>query len=178
MTEYGELINDTTVRFERTLPGPIDRVWAYLVDSEKRAKWLCGGETVLDVGGAVEMCFHNATLSNATDIERPEKYADMPEKVTFGGHVTEIDPPRLLSHTWEFDGENSEVRYELEEQGDSVRLVLTHTRLNSPAEVLSVCGGWHTHLDILVEVLKGSEPPPFWKTHTEYEEQYESRLEL
>ena len=44
MSKYGERIDETTVRFERLLPGPIERVWQYLTDGDKRAKWLCGGE--------------------------------------------------------------------------------------------------------------------------------------
>ena len=36
----GEIIDTQTVRFERLLPGPIERVWAYLTESEKRRKWL------------------------------------------------------------------------------------------------------------------------------------------
>ena len=178
MENYGEMLDDTTIRFERMLPGPIERVWEYITESDKRAKWLCAGDTRLEVGGSVEMRFEHATLASTGDIERPEKYRDMPSIVTFGGRVTEVEPPRLLVHTWEFEGENSEVRYELEEHGDQVRLVLTHRRLNSMNEVLSVSAGWHTHLEILRDVLDGEVPEPFWKAHTKYEALYEDRLEL
>ncbi len=51
MNDYGELIAPDTVRFKRLLPGTIDRVWSYLVDSEKRGKWLAGGDTEERVGG-------------------------------------------------------------------------------------------------------------------------------
>ena len=81
----------------------------------------------------------------------------MPKKVAFGGTVTKYEPPSSLSHTWDFENEQSEVCYELEAVGDKVRLVLTHRRLNSSNEVLSVSGGWHTHLDILEDVLDGRE---------------------
>lgn len=178
MSEYGEHIDSTTVRFERLLPGPIERVWSYLVDSDKRSSWLCGGETELKVGGHVDMHFHNASLSNAQDIPPPEKYKDMPEKVSFGGHVTRCEPPHVLAHTWEFENEASEVCYELAEEGDKVRLVLTHRKLDTKETVLSVSGGWHTHLDILVDVLEGREPRPFWKAHTEIEARYAERLGL
>ena len=178
MSEYGELVDASTVRFERLLPGPIERVWSYLIEGDKRAKWLCGGETELAVGGRVSMRFDHAALSNAEDIERPEKYKDMPEDMSYTGTVTRCEPPRVLAHTWESEDEASEVCYELEEQGDRVRLVLTHRKLQSADMVLSASGGWHTHLDILVDVLEGREPRPFWKTHTEIEAQYEQRLEL
>ncbi len=50
-----------TVRLERVLHGPIERVWAYLTEPEKRAKWLAGGPMDLRVGGKVELMFahHN-----------------------------------------------------------------------------------------------------------------------
>jgi uncharacterized protein YndB with AHSA1/START domain len=178
MSEFGELIDDSTVRFVRLLPGPIERVWSYLIESDKRAKWFCAGNTELTVGGHVDMHFHNASLSSAEDIERPEKYNDMPEEFSFGGKVTRCEPPHVLAHTWEFDDDSSEVCYELEQVDDKVRLVLTHRRLHSSEAKLSVCGGWHTHLEVLISVLEGREPPPYWKTQTEIEPEYEKRLGL
>ena len=81
----------------------------------------------------------------------------------------------MLAHTWDHDDEQSEVTYELEEHGDKVRLVLTHRRLASLDEVLSVSGGWHTHLDVLEDVLEGREPEAFWKMHAPIEAEYERR---
>jgi len=176
VTEYGELIAPETVRFERTLPGPINLVWSYIVDAEKRSRWLCGGRTELRDGGLVEMHFHNAGLSSQEDIAPPEKYKDMPEHVRFSGTVTACVPPKFLSHTWDFEGDSSEVTYELAECGENVVLTLTHRRLNSREEAVSVCGGWHTHLDILKDVLTGEEPKPFWTRHTLIEDQYERRI--
>ena len=176
MSHYGERIDKTSVRFERLLPGPIERVWQYLTDGDKRATWLCGGKTELRVGGRVEMHFHNASLSSQPDIEPPEKYRDLPEKMSFGGTVTQCEPPRLLAFSWDFEDEHSEVRYELEEAGEQVRLVLTHRKLASRDEIVSASGGWHTHLDILEAVLNGREPKAFWKAHTPLEAEYERRF--
>lgn len=178
MNDYGTMLDDRTIRFERTLPGPIERVWAYIVEGDKRAKWLCGGDTELKVNGDVEMRFHHASMvdqSPADDV-RPDKYADMSDVVTFGGKVTAIEAPRLLSHTWVFEGAESEVTYELTEHGEQVQLVLIHRRLNSAEEKLSVAAGWHTHLLILSEHLRGHKAPLFWTTHTELELEYEKRL--
>lgn len=36
MSEYGVVTEPGTVRIQRVLPGPIERVWAYLTESEKR----------------------------------------------------------------------------------------------------------------------------------------------
>lgn len=178
MNEYGELLDESTVRFERLLRGPIERVWAYLTESDKRAQWLCGGDVDASVDGHVDMHFHNVSLSTDGDIPRPEKYKDMPEKISFEGKVTCYEPPNALEHTWEFGDESSLVRYELTEQGDKVKLVLTHRRLHSADTVLSVSGGWHTHLNLLVDALNGSPPRPFYKMQLQYESEYSDRLGL
>ena len=121
------------------------------------------------------MHFHNASLSGKPDIDPPGKYRDMPKKVSFGGTVTRCEPPYVLAYTWDFKDEHSEVTYELEDLGDDVRLVLTHRKLASLKQVLSVSGGWHTHLDILEDVLAGREPEAFWKSHAPIEAEYERR---
>lgn len=178
MNEYGELLDKNTVRFERLLPGPIQRVWRYLTESDKRAQWLCGGDVETAVDGHVDMHFHNVSLSNDEDIPRPDKDIDKPEKMSFTGKVTRCEPPHILQHTWEFGDESSEVCYELEEQGGKVRLVLTHRRLETPDTVLSVSGGWHTHLNILEDVLGDRDLRPFYKMQLQYESEYGERLGL
>ena len=98
--------------------------------------------------------------------------------MSFTGSVTRCEPPNFLSHTWEFGDENSEVCYELKEEGDKVRLILTHRRLETTDIVLSVSGGWHTHLNVLVDVLEERKPRPFYKMQTQYESEYSERLGL
>jgi uncharacterized protein YndB with AHSA1/START domain len=176
MSDYGEFIAEDSVRFERILPGPIERVWSFLVEPEKRALWLCGGKTETSIGGRVEMLFNNESLSGEGDIEPPEKYKKYAGPTSFYGTVIAYEPPRLLTHSWDFENESSEVTYELTEQDGQVKLVLTHRRLNSREEIVSVCGGWHTHLDILVDVLQEKTPRPFWKHQTAIEAEYESRV--
>jgi uncharacterized protein YndB with AHSA1/START domain len=178
MNEYGELLDDSAVRFERILPGPIERVWKFLTESDKRAQWLCGGDVETMVGGTVDMHFHNTSLSSDEDIPRPKKYQDMPEKMSFAGKVTRCEPPHVLEHTWEFGEELSEVCYRLEEQGDKVRLVLIHRRLETTDTVLDVSGGWHTHLNVLVDVLSGSKLRPFYTMQLHYESEYRQRMGL
>ena len=176
MNKYGEVTSPDTVRFERLLPGPIDRVWAHLVDGEKRRKWLCGGATDDSKGGRIVMEFANSKLSDQPDDPPPAKHKDAPKEVAFEGQITDFDPPHVFAHTWEYADEHSHVRYELSEADDKVLLVLTHTRLQSPEDVLGVCGGWHAHLDLLEDVLSDRPTRPFWKTYTAYDREYEQRL--
>jgi hypothetical protein len=43
--------------------------------------------------------------------------------------------------------------------------------------MLSVAGGWHTHLGILVDQINGRVPRPFWSTHARLEREYERRIQ-
>ena len=176
---YGNLIAGDTIRFERLLPGPIERVWAYLTESDKRALWLAEGPMALDTGGDIALHFHNADLSQNDD-RAPEKYRDYENCGSVFGRITRCEPPYRLSYTWtdlpgDIDSEDSEVDFELAIEGDRVRLVLIHRRLHAH-ELLSVAGGWHTHLGILEDHLHGRKARPFWRTHTALESEYESRL--
>jgi len=38
--KYGVVSEDATLTLERLLPGPIDRIWSYLVNSDLRRQWL------------------------------------------------------------------------------------------------------------------------------------------
>ena len=66
MTERATLIKPSTIRFERLLPGPVERVWAYLTESKKRATWLAAGEFDLRVGGKIETAFRQRVASPTT----------------------------------------------------------------------------------------------------------------
>ena len=53
--DYGTLIEPATLRIQRVLPGPIERVWAYLTDSELRRQWFAAGPMELKVGATFEL---------------------------------------------------------------------------------------------------------------------------
>jgi hypothetical protein len=61
---YGELIEPTTLRIQRLLPGPIERIWAYLTDSDLRSKWLAAGAMEMKVGAPVELVWRNEELND------------------------------------------------------------------------------------------------------------------
>ena len=92
MNEYGEVLEDGTLRFVRMLPGPIERVWAWLTEPDKRAQWFAGGETATTAGGKVEFHFNpqNLTPHNET---YPEKYKEMENGVEMEGTVLAYEPP-------------------------------------------------------------------------------------
>jgi uncharacterized protein YndB with AHSA1/START domain len=174
--EYGIVIEPATIRFERVLPRPIERVWAYLTDSEKRGKWFASGQMELREGGRVELLFRHADLSPRKE-PTPDRFKRYEHGHTSHGRIIRCEPPRLLSFMWgEEVGDDSEVTFELSPRGGDVLLILTHRRLVGRAKMLSVAGGWHTHLGILADHLNGREPRPFWSTHARIEAEYEKRL--
>lgn len=176
MSEYGVVTEPATVRIERVLPGPIERVWSYLTDSEKRGKWFASGPMDLRPGGPVELHFKHADLSPHKE-PVPEKYKQYDEGVISYGHVTRCEPPRLLSYGWgEESGNKSEVTFELTPHDGKVLLVVTHRRLADRKAMVSVASGWHTHLAILIDHLEGREPRPFWSSHARLDAEYQQRI--
>lgn len=169
---YGIITESGALRFERLLPGPIERVWEYLTDSDKRARWLASGPMELRPGGDMELIWRNAELTSSDD-PVPAEYAEY-EEHRMSGKILRAEPPHLLVHDWHGAKGVSEVTYELEERGERVLLTLTHRNLAPGAT--GVHSGWHSHLDILVAVLEGREPAPFWATHAKLEEEYKRRL--
>lgn len=172
---YATVVAPLTVRIERTLPGPIERVWAYLTESEKRSQWLAAGEMELKEGGSVEHVFRNSELTGH-DGTPPPKYAAHAGESFMHGRVTACEPPRLLAYDWGEGEAASHVRFELSPRGDAVHLTLVHSRLPNRDEMLSVAGGWHAHLGILLDRLEGREPAGFWDTHTRLEAEYEKLI--
>ena len=175
MASYGERIGTDAIRFERVLPGPIERVWAWLTEAEKRGQWLAAGEMELRKGGRVELIFNNESLSTPDD-KPPEKYAKYAGEVRYVGEVLEVDPPRSISFTWPEEGGGVSIAtFELEPSGEQVRLTLTHKKLKDNDAIFGAMGGWHTHLDIMEAQLRDVGPPSFWKTHTAFEAAYRQR---
>ncbi len=173
--EYGLMTAPDTVRLNRLLPGPIERVWAYLTESEERGKWLAPGKMELRVGGEVELNFRHADLS--AEKETPERFKHYERGGTIRGRILSCDPPRLLSFTWgEESKEESEVTFELMTHGRNVLLNVTHRRLGDRGTMLSVAAGWHTHLGILIDHFDEVDPRPFWTTHAKLLDDYEKRI--
>ncbi|MGD1065650.1 MAG: SRPBCC family protein [Vulcanimicrobiaceae bacterium] len=137
MNDLATFISPGTLRFERELPGPIDRVWDYLTKTELLATWFDGGTIGTEVGA-------DATF-------------------TFGmhGRITVYEPPHVLEYTWN-EPETSTgpivdtlVRWELQPRGEQVLLTLTHSRI-ATSSVAGFGAGWHAGLAGLDAALSGT----------------------
>jgi uncharacterized protein YndB with AHSA1/START domain len=144
MNPDGQLKRVAMVQFERLLPGPIERVWAFLTDTRKLPGWFGEGTIEPRPGGAVSL---------------------------MGGHirgtVTQWQPPRRLIYTWNVFGPGdaeshypeSHLTIELEPRGSEVALTLTHLPVLDRFEKQNAMG-WHTFLDMLGVALRGEPVEP------------------
>lgn len=166
---YGVLSEPATLTIERVLPGPIERVWAYLTESDLRRKWLASGDMQMKVGSTVDFVWRNDELSDPPG-KRPPNF---PEDHRMQCQITELDPPHKLAITW---GSTGGVTFKLKAQGKDVLLTLIHHRIPERSILLNVSAGWHMHLDILVARARGEEPQPFWDGWARLKKDYDKRL--
>lgn len=167
---YAQFPAPGEIRIMRTLPGPIERLWTYLTDPAKRAKWFAGGPMELRPGGKMELFFQHKNIS-PTETPPPEHACHHDTGEAMPGTVLRCEPPRLLSYTF---GENSDVTFELIPQGNEVLMILTHrSRGDDLSSLTGFASGWHTHLAILLSQLQGTPQPLFWATHSRLKAEYE-----
>lgn len=166
---YGVLVEPTTLKIERVLPGPIERVWSYLTDSEMRRRWLASGDMELAVGAPFELVWRNDELTDPPG-QRPDGFG---EEHRMESRITEVDPPKKLSFEW---GTTGGVTFELEPDGNGVLLTITHRRLPSREMLLKVAAGWHAHLDVLEAVATGERPAEFWQNWERLKGDYDRML--
>ena len=140
MSDLGETYRVAAVRFERRLPGPIEKVWDHLTVPRRLSAWF-GEESTIEPreGGMV---------------------------LLMGGHirgvVTQWKPSRKLTYTWNVFGPGEEesqypesyLTLDLKEQGSQVALTLTHLPILERFEKQNSMG-WHTFLDILSAAVAG-----------------------
>jgi len=167
--DYGVLSEPATLTIQRLLPGSIDRVWAYLTESDLRRQWLASGSMEMKKGASFELVWRNSELMDNPG-KRPDGFGD---EHRMDSEITELDPPRKLSFTW---GSTGGVTFELEPAGDQVLLTVIHRRLPDRSTMLGVSAGWHAHLDTLAARLGSREPEPFWDHWASLKADYEKRI--
>ncbi|MGD9879159.1 MAG: SRPBCC family protein [Reyranella sp.] len=166
---YGTLTESATLRIQRLLPGPIERVGAHLTESDLRRKWLAAGEMKLEVGAPFELVWRHDELTDPPGA-RPAGFGD---EHRMQSRITELDPPRRLSFTWDNGGD---VTFELEPRDHKVLITVIHRRLPDRGTMLMVGAGWHIHLDVLVARVSGTESEPFWDGWSRLKQDYDRRL--
>lgn len=168
-SSFGVLADPTTLTLRRTLPGPIERVWAYITDGELRRQWLAAGDLSPQAGASFELVWRNDELS-ADPSERPAGFEQEARATCL---VTEAEPPHRLRFNWPGVGD---VTFELAQSGDDVLFTVIHRQLADRNMTVMVGAGWHVHCDILVARLEGRKPESFWRGWVRLREEYDRRL--
>lgn len=173
--QLGRAVAPDTFVLERTLKAPIERVWSYFVDSDKRSRWFTGGDTLSANGQAFSILFAHR---NITSEKPPERWAQMEHgEFAMTGRVLAFDPPRLLAITWgDGDEHVSEVRFEFTAVGEETLLKLTHTKIDTDAALRDFAGGWTAHLETLATILAGKPANHFWADVLAAHDAYETRI--
>ncbi len=140
MSDQSQALRVPAARFERRLPGPVERVWDHLTKCRLLPGWF-GADGVIEPrqGGTV-------------------RFADGHVR----GVVTQWKPHRHLAHSWNVYGPRdadslypeSYLSFDLAPEGESVRLVLLHLPILERFEAQNAVG-WHSFLDMLEAALRG-----------------------
>lgn len=171
MNKYGEVLEDGSMKFMREFSAPIDNVWSWLADGDKRGRWLGGGGDIIHAGQTVKFEFQHQNLT-PHDEAYPEKYKAMENGIAYDVDIKTCDAPHHLVMVWR-DGNDSEIDIRLSEEGGKTKLVLIQRGDATRDHFTGALAGWHAHLDIMADKLAGEAPKPFWSTHEALTGEYE-----
>lgn len=145
MSQLGEQLRLRAVRFERHLPAPVDVVWVHLTDCRKLPSWY-GDDGVIEPreGGVVKLM--NGHIR---------------------GVVTQWQPPRRLTYSWNVFGPGETVSaypesyldLQLHAGGAGTKLTLLHLPVLERFETQNAMG-WHSFLDMLDDAVAGKPVQP------------------
>jgi uncharacterized protein YndB with AHSA1/START domain len=150
-----------SIRLERVLEAPPEKVWRYLTEADLRREWFMGG-TDARAGETFELHIDHDNLST-DDVPYPESYAAS-KGLRWSEQVLRFDPPHVLEMTFG-DGGKGIVTFELFGEDERTRLVLTHSGIVSGTGAQDFGGGWTSHLAVLAERLAGRSVRDFWALH-------------
>lgn len=127
----------TSVRFERALDYPVERVWKAISDPAELAIWMPGTEFEQFAGGKYVHVFQGDSDGGNARLD---------------GKVMVFDPPRKLVCSYQ---NGSSIIWALKRQGDGCLLTFENIHGGGAGEEdhLSILTGWHAHLDVLAGYL-------------------------
>jgi uncharacterized protein YndB with AHSA1/START domain len=129
----------STLVFVRELRHEPTKVWRALTEPDELAKWS---------PFTVDRSLTETGAATLTMIDG-EEHTELP------GIVRRAEPPTLLEYTWGDDV----LEWRLEPVDGGTRLTLRHT-VEGLDMVPKVAAGWHLCVDVLEEVLAGTDPDP------------------
>jgi uncharacterized protein YndB with AHSA1/START domain len=144
---YEQVDGRPVVRFVRTFPHPVSRVWDAITDPARLAQWFPTTVEFDELGPGGPITFRFAE----------DRFPAME------GTFREVDPPRRLSFTWADDV----LTFELEErQGGAACRLAFSVALDSADKAARDAAGWDDCLDMLGMVVAGAAPERPWKSES------------
>jgi uncharacterized protein YndB with AHSA1/START domain len=138
----GEIVAESAVRFVRTLPAPVSKVWAFLTDTALLPEWYGAGAIEPREGGMVTLM--NGHVRGVVTAWQPEKFL---------GYTWNIFAPGETVSQWPV----SYIEIALAPAGDGTTLTLTHRPIPGAMQNQTAMG-WHTYLDLIGLGLGGEFP--------------------
>ncbi|MDP9239606.1 MAG: SRPBCC family protein [Actinomycetota bacterium] len=148
---YVELDGRPAVRFQRTYPHSVGRLWAAVTEPDELSHWFPSGVRIQQqAGGTVE-------------------FSGDPHLEDSTGRILVFDPPRRLAYTWGDD----ELRFELEPAGDGSCTLTLINVLEARNTAARNAAGWTVCLDELDKHLSGElSDGPHSEANTESGQRY------
>ncbi len=166
---YGVLTEPATLEIQRVLPGPVERVLAYLTESDLRRQWLASGVMEMREGAPFELVWRNEELTDPPGTRPP----GMSPEHRMQCRVIACEAPRRLVFAF---GVSGEVSFTLEPRGERVLLTVVHRRIPDRDTLLKIGAGWHAHLDVLAARLTGRPPVAYWDEWERLRQEYDRRV--
>lgn len=162
MTAVTSQCDQDTVEFVRILPGPIEKVWSYLADNDKRRQWLGSGTLPARVGERFSLHIKHSDYW-PDDVAADQRAAMAKAEHQMTHMLLALEPPTRLAYSFQPQGwEETRVEFRLAPEGtDKVRLTLTHSKLGDRRHAADAAQGWRFHLVILERRLEGKVLPDF-----------------
>ena len=138
----GEIVAESAVRFVRTLPAPVSKVWAFLTDAALLPHWYGEGHIEPREGGAVTLM--GGHIRGVVTGWRAEKFL---------GYTWNVHAPGETVSQWPV----SYIEIALAPSGDGTALTLIHRPIPDAMQKQTTMG-WHTYLDLIGLALAGEFP--------------------
>ena len=138
----GEIITESAVRFVRTLPAPVPRVWQFLTDPALLPQWYGAGAIEPREGGAVTLMAGH--IRGVVTGWRPEKFL---------GYTWNVYQPGETVSAWPV----SYIEIALRPFDAGTTLTLIHRPIPEAMQKQTAMG-WHTMLDLIEAGLRDEFP--------------------
>jgi serine/threonine protein kinase len=131
---------DSTVRLARTIPAPVDQVFALWTNPAEMFDWYAPSDDY-----TTSVAAFDPRVGGRFQVAMKHAAREIPHVVT--GEFSRVDAPRSLSFTWAWispvpDVQETQVTVEFLPSGDSTELVLTHERFRDEGQRSGHAEGW------------------------------------